>query len=92
MGCFASKIHGVLSPREAEVYELHQAIIWVIRLNLSIVRFELDAKFVVDSFHSSCLDESEFGRPSKSAKFFASKESISLFVLLKDTVTRLLMF
>ena len=26
LGCFASKIHGVLSPREAEVYGLHQAI------------------------------------------------------------------
>ena len=48
--------------REAKVYGSHQATIWVIRLNLSIVRFEVDAKFVVDSFHSSCLDESEFGR------------------------------
>ena len=44
------------------MYGLHQDIIWVIRLNLSIVRFELDAKFVVYSFHSSRLDESEFGR------------------------------
>ena len=62
LGCFASKIHWVLSLREVEVYGLHQAIIWVIRLNLSIVRFELDAKFVVHSFHSSRLDESKFVR------------------------------
>ena len=30
--------------------------------------------------------------PSKSAQFFAIMESLSLFVLLKDIVTRLLMF
>ena len=62
LGCFASKIHGVLFLKEAEVYRLCQAIIWVIRFNLSIVRLKLDAKFVFDSFHSSRLDESEFGR------------------------------
>ena len=58
LGCFVSRIHEVISPREAKVYGLHQAIILVIRLNLSMVRFELDAKFVVDSFHYSGLDES----------------------------------
>ena len=60
MGCFASK-HGVLLVREAEVYGLREAITWVLGLNLSFVVFELDAKTVIDSFHSSTYDDSEFG-------------------------------
>ena len=52
----------MLSLKEAEGYRLRQAIIWVIRFNLSIVRLKLDAKFFVDSFHASHLNESEFGR------------------------------
>ena len=52
----------MLSERETEVYGLRQAIIWVISLNLSSVIFEFDANSVVDSFHSSHLNESEFGR------------------------------
>ena len=46
------------------MYRLRQAIIWVIRLNLSIVRFKLNAKFVVDSFHSSRLEESHIDATS----------------------------
>ena len=60
LGCFASKLHGVLSVREAKVYGLREVITWVLGLNLSSVIFELDAK-TVDSFHSSTYDDSEFG-------------------------------
>ena len=61
------------------MYGLHQAIIWVIRLNLSIVRFELDAKFVVDSFHSSRLDESEFGRAIQECRVLC-QQGVSFFI------------
>ena len=47
LGCFASKLQGVLSIREAEVYGLREAITWVLGLNLSSIIFELDVKTVV---------------------------------------------
>ena len=61
------------------MYGLHQAIIWLIRLNLSIVRFELDAKFVVDSFHSSRLDELEFGRAIQECQVLCH-QGVSFFI------------
>ena len=47
IGCHSAKIYGVLSSRDAEVYDLRQAIIWVLRLEFPSAVFELDAKMVV---------------------------------------------
>ena len=74
----------MLSPRDAEVYGLRQAIIWVIRLNLSIVRFELDAKFVVDSFHFSRLDESEFGKAIRECRVLCQQGVYFFFCFTKS--------
>ena len=61
IGCHSAKIYGVLSSRDAEVYDLRQAIIWVLRLEFPLAVFELDAKMVVDAFYTTCDDNSEFG-------------------------------
>ena len=61
IGYHSTKIHGVLSSRDVEVYGLRQAIIWVLILEFTSVVFELEVKMVVDAFYATCDDNSEFG-------------------------------
>ena len=61
MWCHSVKILGVLSSKEAKVYVLCQAIIWVMRLEIPSVVFKLDAKTVVNAFYSTSEDNLEFG-------------------------------
>ena len=60
-GCFATKMFGVLSAKEAKVFGLREAISWVLSWGFSSVVFELDSKTVVNAFHSLQPDESKFG-------------------------------
>ena len=39
IGCHSAKIHGVLSSKDAQVYGLRQAIIWVLRLEFPSIVF-----------------------------------------------------
>ncbi|KAH1198052.1 hypothetical protein GmHk_18G051692 [Glycine max] len=44
---------GIPAPKEAEVWALHQAILWVQQLSIRNVTFEMDCKSVVDHFMNS---------------------------------------
>lgn len=54
-------MHGRVLVKEGEALGLLLAMQWAQSLNIHDVRFELDAKCVVDSINSHTLDLSEFG-------------------------------
>ena len=52
---------GLLSPKEVEAYAFREVMRWVQIMRITHVIFELDAKCIVNAFHSNQLDLSEFG-------------------------------
>lgn len=45
--------HGNIKPKEAEVWALSQALIWMTNMELQNVTFEVDCKAVMDGFNSN---------------------------------------
>ncbi|XVF56012.1 hypothetical protein PTKIN_Ptkin06aG0082300 [Pterospermum kingtungense] len=49
------------SVKEAEVFGLYEALLWLSSLNVSQVIFEMDAKVVVEAVKTYAYDITEFG-------------------------------
>ena len=72
-------IHGYFSPFETKAMALCVALTWIHELSLCNVILELDCKAVVDAFHSSRSNYSEFDCLMSRCKSLASLiENVSI--------------
>ena len=61
LGCQTKIINCTCFPKEAEVLGLRESLRWIRALQLDNLILESDAKTVVEAYHSSSRDLSEFG-------------------------------
>ena len=66
-------MYGMMSMKEAEVYGLREVINWVLNMGFSSVVFEMNANTIVNAFHSSQTDESEFGIAIQDCRFLCQQ-------------------